>query len=498
MEQATSSEFLADLIRRARYEPDWFCAEILRSPNHPWQTEFLNALADLDRREAGLKTEINHRVLRRMSLRAGHGKGKTHVLAKGLLWWNTTRRGRVVVTAPKEQQMTTRLWPELHKITAKALDGFRACLDIQGTRVMWCRDPTWFAVAETAARPENLSGHHDQELLVIVDEANGVMEPMFQVIESAITDPRNRLILSGNPTRTSGEFYASHMKAKTADLYWKRHIKADEPPLDMAKWGQEMIQKYGANSPVVKVRVLGEFVDMAEGQLISLEWLETARLRDIGGDGSIPQLRVSVDVADGGEDETVIMVARVYETRTEWLALHRFSFPPSLAPIEAGKAAKRIFEEWAGTGNDLLIPDALGVGAGTAGWLMDQRMPVLAYRGGEGSDDPVQWRNRRTQSYLVMRNHLRDGQVAIGPVFATSDTDWDDFCAQMASIISKPGTERLEDLETKQDLKRRGVKSPDMADAAAMIHAGHAPSLGRSTHEGIFTVPGIGSRMEDF
>ena len=82
------------------------------------------------------------------------------------------------------------------------------------------------------------------------------------------------------------------------------------------------------------------------------------------------------------------------------------------------------------------------------------------------------------QSYLVMRNAFRDGTIAVADDFVTDlPRDWDDFVGQLTSIVSKPGTERVEDLETKMEMKRRGIKSPDMADSCAMLFTGQRASF---------------------
>ena len=466
-------------VQRALTDPGWFCSDILRSPNHPWQTELMDAVADLDRSRMGLPTLANHALKRRFTVRAGHGKGKTHYLAKLAFWWNFTRRGRNPCTAPKEQQLKTRLWPEMRKLYASAIPEFQKLLTVQSTAVQWCGDPDWCSIAETASEPENLAGYHDTWLLVIADEASGISDKFIPTIEGALTNPGNVLILSGNTTRTEGEFFRSHMKSPTRDLYYQRHVKWEETPTDMAAFGRDMIHKYGSASPVVRVRLYGEFVDMAEGQLIALEWIEAARLREIGGDGSLPQLRIAVDVADGGEDETVVTAAWIYATRVDLVTAQRFSFEQSKSPIEAAKAAMRIAESLSFRHDrDVFVVDGMGVGAGTAGYLMEAKQPVIVHRGGESSDDPVQWRNRRVQSYIVMRNAFRDGTIAVADDFVTDlPRDWDDFVGQLTSIVSKPGTERVEDLETKMEMKRRGIKSPDMADSCAMLFTGQRASF---------------------
>ena len=133
----------------------------------------------------------------------------------------------------------------------------------------------------------------------------------------------------------------------------------------------------------------------------------------------------------------------------------------------------------ANQGDDVVV-DSIGVGAGTAGHLMQKGLPVIAYRGGNSSDNPGMWRNRRVQSFLVLRNQLRDGKIVFSDDFFAHPGEIDDFHAQLCSIKSKPGVERMEDLVTKQEMIRLGIKSPDRADSLAMQFATRAPSFAES------------------
>lgn len=475
-------EIMTRAVQQATVDPDWFCNEILRSPNDPWQSECLNVVADLDRARLGLPTLFNHELKQRLSIVAFHGPGKTHFVAKLAHWWNFTRRGLIAATAPKEKQLRTRLWPEFRKVSSEALDYYKQLIKVDTTKVTWADDVDWCMLAETASQPENLQGLHHKWILFLVDEASGVNEEMFPAIEGALTTPGSFEVLIGNPTRATGEFWASHNKAGTRELYYQKAIQPQDSPRIDPKWVKAMIQKYGKASPVVQIRVFGKFVEADANQLLTLYWIEAARDRKREEDGSFPRLRVTVDVADGGEDETVITVAKHYDSYTKLLRQYRFNFPASVSPIKAGEEAERIFEHWKGNpanGDDLVV-DSIGVGAGTAGYLIKQELPVIQYKGGESSDDTQAWRNRRTQSYLVMRDALRDGTLDIDENFLDND-DWEDFCAQMCSIRTNPGTERVEDLETKKMMKARNIKSPDMADSTSMQFATQSPVIGMTS-----------------
>ena len=114
------------------------------------------------------------------------------------------------------------------------------------------------------------------------------------------------------------------------------------------------------------------------------------------------------------------------------------------------------------------------MGAGTAGYLIEQGYIVVAYRGGEGSDDSKQWLNRRTQSHIVMRDAHRDGEIVYMDDFTD---DFDDYSAQMCSIKTKESNDRVEALMTKKEMKAAGIKSPDKAESLVMQFATQMPHL---------------------
>jgi hypothetical protein len=96
--------------------------------------------------------------------------------------------------------------------------------------------------------------------------------------------------------------------------------------------------------------------------------------------------------------------------------------------------------------------------------------------GGARSDDPNEWRNRRVQSYMVLRDNYRDGKIVVADDFVDED-EWDDHDAQLCSIKRKPGMEKVEDLLTKKEMVDQNIKSPDRADSEAMQFATQAPIL---------------------
>ena len=480
-------DVLKKAIQKSKYNPDWFCERILRMPNDPWQSEGMNAIADLFRIKKGIPTLYNHKGLNRFSVVAFHGPGKTHWMAKLMHWFNFVVKARIPCTAPKENQVVTRLWPEFRKILNNAIAEYRTLIDVEAKKIIWGGDLDHCALIEAANQPDNLQGLHDKYLMFLVEEASGVNEQMFPVIEGSLTDNKedgiNVMVLIGNPVRSSGEFWASHKKRGVKELYYRISIKPEDSKRISKEWVNGMILKYGRNSPVVKTRVFGEFVDSEENQLISLDWVEDSCNRELKDLGEIPVLKISCDVSDGGEDETVITVARHYDSFIHFIKMKRFSFEMSVAPIEAAEAIINIAESYNfDKNNDIVIVDSIGVGAGTAGTLIKKGYNVIQYKGGEASSDSKQWRNKRVQSYIAFRNALRDGDVIIDDNFCDK-SDWDDVFAQLSSIKINPNSDKLEDLMTKQQMKSEGIKSPDIADSMAMHFSNKQPYISGSSFE---------------
>lgn len=500
-------KILKNAIAKARTNPAWFYENILNLKTNeldkrrgqnwsldPWQKELPEAVADIWRLHKGKKTKFNHKGLNKITIRAMHGPGKTFSVAALMHWFNFCFKGLIVCTGPKEKTLKTRLYPAFRKILHRSIYDYRQGIKVDSTKITWYNDEDWVAHIEAAANTENLAGYHEEFMLFIVDEASGVREEMFPAIEGAIsTGTLVVLVMIGNPTKNIGTFYDSHRKERVSKNYYRMHVDLDKTTRVSKKWVKEMCEKYGPDSPIVAIRVKGDFADTDENQLISLEHIIAAKDREFIREGMVGKLRVSVDVADGGEDESIITVARHYNEQIHFIKQKRFSFPASRAPILTAKAAIELYKAHGGDplrGDDIVI-DAIGVGAGAAGYAMDAvdeetgnrlNIPVIPYKGGEASDDPKRWRNRRVQSYMAYNKAYEAGRIVISDEFL-NDTDWEDFQAQNCSIMRNNASDRVEDLLTKKQMKDMGIKSPDMADSPAMQFATTVPILSATGKE---------------
>lgn len=432
------------------------------------------------------------------ALASGHGIGKSAGFAQLILWAMSTRENtRGVVTANTENQLRTKTWPEVVKWHGLAINAH--WFECTATSIFHKQhEKTWRvdAIPWSAHNTEAFAGLHNlgNRLLLMFDEASAIADPVWETAEGALTDEQTQILwlCAGNPTRSTGRFRGC-FAGRFAHRWGTRNIDARDVEGTNKSQIERWARDYGEHSQFFSIRVKGEFVEADAHQLIPLQWIHDAKTRAetvdlIRGDGSLSRLRVSIDVADGGEDDTVITVARHFQTLTVLLRQKSFSFKPSVAPIESALAAERMLLEWGGRKDqDDLVVDSIGVGAGTAGTLIagrDERLThrggyhVVQHKGGASSSNPKKWRNRRVQTYMVTRDAFRDGTIIIAPGFLDSEAEWDEFEAQLCSIKSKPGTEKLEDLVTKEEMKRDGLKSPDRADSLAMQFASHTPTMG--------------------
>lgn len=514
-------DLAVQFIHRVRDEPTWFARDVLnhkalpgektiaQDPEKSWeldtfQAELLEATADVWRKKYGKPTRINHNGTPFITVRSGHGPGKTHTAALIALTFGTAFPARIICTAPKLAQLRTRVWGAIRKIYTRAQPWWRSTLTINDTTVYWntvneqgrlVEDRNWCILAETASNPENLAGHHERFIMVLVEEATGVTETLWPVIFGALsTGEIVILLIISNPTKITGTFAASHLQKREEKNWFRYHINLNNARRINRTWVAAMERKYGADSPIVAVRCHGEFPTSDPNQLLALEWIDRALNREFKHDGSLPRLRVSVDVADGGENESVITVGQVYQSMRRIRKQLAYSFPAAESPIRCADEAERLFLHFGGrkTEDDFVV-DSMGVGAGTAGELMRRGYRVVRYAGGSASDDTKQWRNRRVQSYMVLRNEVRDDFMVFDEDFLVplegggEQLDaMDDFLAQLCSIKTKNDVngDRVEDLLTKKEMLDMGIKSPDRADSLAMQCATQAPRMETQSQHG--------------
>lgn len=478
--------FLDESIPLWQEDPVMFFQEVLEFVPDKWQAEAASDLAH------------NPKV----SIKSGQGVGKTGLEAAIFLWFITCfPYPRIVATAPTKQQLHDVLWSEISKWMSRSPLLLQLLKWTKTYVYMIGNEKRWFGVARTATKPENMQGFHEDNMLFIVDEASGVADPIMEAILGTLSGKNNKLLMCGNPTKTSGTFYDSH----TADrkLYKCHTVSSVDSTRTNKENIESLIQKYGWDSNVVRVRVRGEFPDQEDDVFIPLSLIEScgSRLYELPEGVLLPNILLGVDVARFGDDETVIY--RNAQGRLKIVA-HRRGQDLMATVGDVVKEYRKILKEFPDYKGRIYVNiDDTGLGGGVTDRLREvkreeklHRLFVIPINAAEkietdtkaGEDAASFYNNLTTHMWASLKDLLEHKQIMI-------EDDRETF-AQVSSrkyIMASNGKVQL---ERKDDMKKRGLDSPDRADAAALSvylgkikkYTGSAPSrktvdsLGKSSY----------------
>jgi phage terminase large subunit len=435
MSAAAPELSFASLLARYARSSELFVREVLGLDPDPWQLEVLQAL---------------DRGATRISIRSGHGVGKSTLIACIMLWFLVTRFPvKIVVTAPTASQLYDALWAEVRAFVKKLPLAWQNLLDVQADHIsLKARPDEAFISARTsrAENPDSLQGVHSKSVMLVADEAAGVPEQVFEAASGSMSTPGAITILAGNPTRTTGFFWRTHM-LESHRWFCKRVSCLDSPRVDPA-YGGEMAERYGVDSNRYRVRVLGEF-PLAEGDtLIPSVLVEAAMQRVADHDPVAPEIW-GVDCARFGTDQSVLLKrkGRVVLELRRWQGLDTMQLTGAIvAETEVRKPAA-------------LVVDSIGIGAGVADRLREIGLPVVDVNVAEaaGSEKFVRLRDELWQA---ARDWLA-GNVASMPWDETLRAD---LCAPKYAFSSDGKLK----VESKDQMRSRGVPSPDSADALCL------------------------------
>lgn len=432
--------------------------EIFEIKPDPWQREVLRAFGGGERR---------------ISLRACHGPGKTAVIAWCVVNQQLCRfPQKTVATAPTRGQLFDALFAEVMMWMTKLPKPLYDLYDYKSDRIELraAPDESFFS-ARTARResPEALQGVHAPHVLLIADEASGVEEAIFEAAVGSMSGENATTILASNPTKTSGFFFDTQTKLKregpedTRPGTWLCfHIGAQDSPRVTEDFIQDVAARYGEDSNAYRVRVLGEFPKSDEDTVIPFYLVEAAADRDI----VVPEdeTRIwTVDVARYGADVSVLMerTKRSVEWAEEYKGLdtmelvgrikHRYdSTLPSQQPTE-------------------ILVDVIGLGAGVVDRLKELKLPVRAINVSESAAMKESYANLRAELWFNAREWLEQKQGRINP-------DLHQLRSELVIPRYKFQSSGKILVESKDEMKKRGHKSPNYADAFVMSFASNAVS----------------------
>jgi hypothetical protein len=431
--------------------PVYWVQDMLGAEPDEWQGEALEALA------AGKKVAV----------RSGHGVGKTATESWAVLWFLATRPyPRVPCTAPTEHQLSDVLWSEM----AMWLERSKAkdTLVWSAEKVyMVGRKKTWFAVARTASKPENLAGFHNRHMLFVIDEASGMKDTTMAVVDGALTEEGALALMCGNPTKATGYFADAFGRHRWA---WHTMVVSCERSSRVSKqWIEEMARKWGRDSDVFRVRVMGLPPKTEADVFIPVDWAEMATQSDVEPGGL---LELGVDVGRYGNSETVITA--------RW---GNFVFPQHIyrrkgVDETAGNVLKWAREYMALTKIPAIAikVDDSGVGGGVTDLLEaaardDRRITVVPCNFGGPGDE--HYKNATGVMWGKIRELMRYETVAPweGAELKACDIripNDNELIGQLCSRkyeMTEKGKVRL---ETKEEMTERGLPSPDRADSLVL------------------------------
>lgn len=466
---------LATLKEAIRVDPVFFVRDILNK--RPWhkQVEILESLRDNPR----------------TAIRSCHGIGKTFIAASAILWFLYAHTPSIVLsTAPTWRQVEKLIWKEIRN----AYNGARIPLGgslAPKTPSLHIIQDEWYAAGLSTNEPGRFQGFHEEHLLVVVDEAAGVNENIFEAVEGVLTSRGTRLLLLGNPTAIGGTFY----NAFRSPTFKKIHISAFDTPnftefgitvddivnntfeekiggreLPNAKlitpaWVRGRYVDWGLNSPAWESRVLGEFPTQGENTLIPLAWIEAAmeRWHDMPDTQPIGDPReaveIGVDVARFGSDSTVIAVKhgdKIYPLQT--YPLKGINETTGLV-IDTARRHK----------TDVIKVDEIGVGAGVVDMLGERGYYDTGINVSDRPRDLERFSNLRAELWWNLRDRLDpDPERNPNPIGLPPD---DELLADLAGVIYKFNSRGQVQIEQKEDMKKRLGRSPDRADAVVLAVA---------------------------
>jgi hypothetical protein len=426
----SQEEILEDLSK-----PSAFASNVLGINLYDWQRKVLR---DLEPRDC------------RVALRAANGSGKTSTVISAILIWHALvyPRSIAVTTAGVFRQVESQLWPSLRNHIAKLGGAWEVTSG--EIRYLHPNGNTSRIIGYSATDPGRAEGWHAEDheyhpLLMVVDEAKTVADPLFEAISRC---QPTRLLIASSPGGTSGAFYRAF--TKEANMWSKHAVTAFDCPHITQTQIDEVVQRYGEKHPLTRSMIYGEFVDIGlESLVISLTQLQNCyntppRFR--------PGVRIAgVDFAAGGDQNVIcisdgnkILPMIAWREKDTMAAVGRFIVEFKKAGLEANN----IYADASGMG--MVMCDALA----ESGWVVNRvNFGATAY-------DNNAYTNRSAEMWYGMAKKIEDAEIIL--------PEDEDLTAQLTCRRTITNSKGKLGVESKDSMRARGIASPDRADALAL------------------------------
>ncbi len=442
---------VASLIEKGRRDAPWFIEHVIGSPLWSVQRDIARAVFS----EPQVK----------VAAKACHASGKTYVGARVVLaFFYLYPQCKILTTAPTWTAVRKLLWSEI----SAAFAGMPAPLggELLDTELRAGKD--WWAMGLSTNEGVKFQGHHGDKVLIVLDEAPGVRPDIWEAIEGIRAGGDVRILALGNPTIASGPFYDAFTINRAAwhtftiDAFDTPNFAGIESPDDLMAlsdaaiayapapylvtraWAREMLETAGPDSSLWQARVRGQFPLEGDDALISLAWLEAARyLEPTGTDGDY---WAGLDVAGPGEDSSVLYIRRGGDI----LSMQAWKDADPRGEVLAALAPYR------DKGIHVNV-DSIGIGYNFARHIQDAGYAVHDINVGEAPRDKDKFANAKAEHYWGLRQRFQQGAIA-------GLTD-EKTISQLTGIRYQHTPRGQVQIESKDQARKRGVKSPDRAEA---------------------------------
>jgi hypothetical protein len=410
---------------------------------------------------------------RRLSIRSGHGCGKSAFLAWIVLWGLCCHDDvKIPVASNSQDQLRDIIWPEIKKWWRFLPEPLREQVDVQAERIVIKAAPdSAFAVRRTASKDnsEALQGFHAGLVIFLIDEASGIAEIIFEVAMGAMSGENAITILTGNPTRARGFFHATHTTLRRR--WHARRVNSEDVPRARGHIG-DVIATYGQDSNRYRVRVLGEFPSRDDDTVIPLELIEPAKDRQVVMSHVYPVW--GLDVARFGDDRTVL-VKRQGNTLLG---------PPIVwQQLDMRQITARVAAEYAKTPLEdrprAICVDVIGYGAGVVdflrddGQIADDGVNIVGVNVAEAPSTDAENYKLRDELWFFARAWFAARDCTIPTVNLNSEqrAAIEELIAELATptFDFTVGGKRV--VASKKDIKKDLGRSCDIADAFNMTFA---------------------------
>ena len=426
-----------------------------------WQREVLSALKEHIKQNGG-KVDFN---TLRLAVASGRGIGKSALVSWLTIWMLSTRIGSTtIISANSESQLRSVTWAEITKWLAMSINSH--WFEVSATRLMpakWLTELVerdlkkgtryWGVEGRlwSAENPDAYAGVHNYDgVMVIFDEASGIEESIWAVTGGFFTEntPNRFWLAFSNPRRNTGYFYEAFNSKR--EFWHGKQVDARTVEGTDKQVYEQIIAEYGSDSYQAHVEVYGSFPNASDDQFIGSSLVDEAMAREKYKDASAPII-VGVDPARFGADSTVIAIRQGRDI----VMIKRYKGDDTMTVV--GHVID-VIEEYKPA---LVVIDEGGLGAGIVDRLKEQRYKIKGVNFGNKAKNPIMYGNMRAQMWGEMREWLKSASIPKDKFLKTD----------LISPMMKPDSRGTIFLESKKEMKSRGLASPDAADALAVTFA---------------------------